>query len=451
MPKIFISYRRSDSEMIVGRIYDRLELAFGRDSIFKDVYNIPPGEDFRATLQQGIERSDVMLVVIGPDWLDARDAKGQRRLDDPDDSVRFEVGHGLKASHVSVIPVLVGGASIPRPDQLPAEIRDLAFRNALPLRKDPDFGNDFAKLLGVIRTMQATRAQTAPSQSRIQTQGSRHNLAASAVTTPRKSPLPTPDSSRQVRFRVTVLAGIVFFVGAILLLAALFLLFDDEDEGQNGQGDPAAIIDPISEQNMGNGFAGMETKDYFATYFLDRGDVQVEFYIELAYPTEWHLVDDGGSGAVMLGNNPDMLEASFNSGHFPPDTFIESEASGLLMRISLHPEWYGISFEDYGTLLLDHMDSDMREPLAAPHPSNFEGYEAFGLATLYAESLPYYSYALAAENGVVLVELIAFDLEIYQRTVADIVNSLGVESRVLEGGSQEQFSGDDDDDEGLMD
>src|SRR5947209_12396451 len=122
MPKIFISYRREDSEHIAGRIYDRLEPCFGRDNVFLDIDTIPFGVDFREHLDQAVGRCDVLLAVIGERWLEVRfkdgPKEGQRRLDDPTDFVRIEIESAL-ARGIPVIPVLVGTARMPDYLELP--------------------------------------------------------------------------------------------------------------------------------------------------------------------------------------------------------------------------------------------------------------------------------------------------------------------------------------------
>lgn len=147
MPRIFISYRRTDSIEISGRIYDRLEAEFGEDNIFKDVDDIPLGQDFRSVIADAISKSNVMLVIIGRSWLDASEADGTRRLDNPNDPVRFEVETGLAEKGLLVIPVLVGGAPMPGSSDLPEAMRELAYSNAAVVRNDPDFRRDMARLL----------------------------------------------------------------------------------------------------------------------------------------------------------------------------------------------------------------------------------------------------------------------------------------------------------------
>jgi hypothetical protein len=130
--KIFINYRRGDDSGYAGRLYDRLQDKFEPQQIFMDVDSIAPGLDFVRELNERVAESDVLLAVIGKDWIDARNAAGGRRLDDPDDFVRIEIAAALSQDK-RVIPVLVGGAQMPRPEELPEPLRPLARRNAVRL------------------------------------------------------------------------------------------------------------------------------------------------------------------------------------------------------------------------------------------------------------------------------------------------------------------------------
>ncbi|MEA5450446.1 SUMF1/EgtB/PvdO family nonheme iron enzyme [Leptolyngbya sp. CCNP1308] len=148
MPKIFISYRRSDSEDIAGRIYDRLAAHFGKDSIFFDVDAIPFGEDLRDYINASLDQCQVVLAVIGKTWLTVTDEKGDRRLDNPADWVRLELEEALKRKgQVIVIPLLVSRATLPTPDKMPSALVDLAYRNAAQARPDPDFHGDVSRLI----------------------------------------------------------------------------------------------------------------------------------------------------------------------------------------------------------------------------------------------------------------------------------------------------------------
>ena len=143
---IFISYRRDDSADVSGRIYDRLVNSFGEKAIFKDVDDIPFGVNFRDYLNDMIEESKVLLVVIGPKWLNIQNNHGQRRLDDPADFVRIEIEAAIKRK-IIVIPLLVSRASMPNATNLPSTLQELAFYNGTQIRSDPDFHKDMDRLI----------------------------------------------------------------------------------------------------------------------------------------------------------------------------------------------------------------------------------------------------------------------------------------------------------------
>src|ERR1700751_5019725 len=103
---IFISYRREDSAAAAGRVNDRLEQEFGRESLFMDVDAIPLGLDFVEVIGAEVAKCDVLLAIIGSNWLDAKDEGGNRRLDSENDFVRIEIAAALKRN-IRVIPILL--------------------------------------------------------------------------------------------------------------------------------------------------------------------------------------------------------------------------------------------------------------------------------------------------------------------------------------------------------
>ncbi len=153
MPKILISYRRQDASDATTHLYEWLERKYGRDNVFMDVKSIPAGVDFRKYLQQAVSNSHVVLVVIGPDWL--VDPQWNRRLEDACDFVRVEVEAALDRD-IRVIPVLVREAVMPRPEELPETIRDLAFRNAVRVRPGLDFSTDMERLIQQLDSLPTT-------------------------------------------------------------------------------------------------------------------------------------------------------------------------------------------------------------------------------------------------------------------------------------------------------
>jgi hypothetical protein len=149
MGSIFISYRRDDSEGQAGRLYDDLVAVFGSDSVFMDVAAIQPGRDFRTAIDQSLSSCGVFLSLIGKTWVTAADASGRRRLDDPADFVRIETAAVLRRD-IPVIPVLVQGATAPKPDQLPDDLKNLAYRNAMELTH-PRWESDVQLLIQAVR------------------------------------------------------------------------------------------------------------------------------------------------------------------------------------------------------------------------------------------------------------------------------------------------------------
>ena len=129
---IFISYRRDDTEGEAGRLFDDLVRAYGDDSVFMDVAGINPGIDFRKAIDDNVATCGVLLAMIGPTWATIANSSGQRRLDDPNDFVRLEIGSAL-ARDIAVIPVLVHDAKMPTPDQLPDSLKNLAYRNSVEI------------------------------------------------------------------------------------------------------------------------------------------------------------------------------------------------------------------------------------------------------------------------------------------------------------------------------
>ena len=160
-----MSYRRQDGGDAAGRLADRLVDRFGAERVFIDVDAIEPGIGYVEAITHAVEACDVLVAVIGPGWLTATDNwltatdKQRRRLNDPYDRVRVEVGTAL-ARGVQVIPVLVGGAVMPSERDLPEDLAELARRNALPIRHE-SFRADAGQLVAVIERVLASAAPVA--------------------------------------------------------------------------------------------------------------------------------------------------------------------------------------------------------------------------------------------------------------------------------------------------
>jgi TIR domain len=155
--RVFISYRREDTAAAAGRVYDRLARLLTKANVFFDVSTIGGGEDFAQRIASEIGRSDAALVFIGDKWLEQVPPGGALRIAQPDDYVRAELRAALTRP-LLVLPVLVGGAKMPKPEQLPEDIRAVTTKNALPLRHesfDDDTENIVAAVLGLSATERA--------------------------------------------------------------------------------------------------------------------------------------------------------------------------------------------------------------------------------------------------------------------------------------------------------
>jgi hypothetical protein len=129
---VFISYRREDSEGQARALFQELAAKLGRNAVFMDVDSIGLGRDFRTVLQERLESCDVMLALIGRDWLEGKDKSGRRRIENTGDFVRLEIAAALKRN-IPVTPVLLHGAQMPAAEQLPEDLSDLAYRNGFEL------------------------------------------------------------------------------------------------------------------------------------------------------------------------------------------------------------------------------------------------------------------------------------------------------------------------------
>jgi formylglycine-generating enzyme required for sulfatase activity len=161
--RIFLSYRRDDSGGYAGRLYDRLSQHFGRANLFMDIDTITPGIDFVEAIQNAVGSCDVLLAMIGRQWLTSTDPLGHHRLDNPEDFVRLEIITALERK-IRVIPVLVGGASMPRSTELPDVLQPLARRQALVVgdRFHPDVDRLIAVLETVLSEASAIASSPAP-------------------------------------------------------------------------------------------------------------------------------------------------------------------------------------------------------------------------------------------------------------------------------------------------
>lgn len=219
MAKIFVSYRREDSPGHAGRLYDHLVSHFGEQQIFRDIEAIEYGVDFVEAIQAAVGSCDILVAVIGPEWVTIQDKEGHRRLDNPKDFVRLEVAEAL-ARDIRVIPVLVSDAAMPAEADLPPDLAPLARRNGIEI-SDIRFRADVDRLVHSIEA--ALHLGPPPVVP---------EAATVSVPSPRPAPLeppapvvPPPEPRRQPsRSNRLVVLGIVAIAAALVVVLALLFL-----------------------------------------------------------------------------------------------------------------------------------------------------------------------------------------------------------------------------------
>jgi TIR domain len=160
MPKIIISYRRSDSDAIAGRIRDKLASYYGEDSVFMDIDNIPFGIDFRDHIRDALFENDILVVVVGPRWV-GQGKGGHLRIQEENDPVRIEVETALERG-IPVIPVLVNDAAMPKPSELPDSLRNFAYRNAAEVDAGRDFHQHMDRLIRSMDKVLVSKGKAPP-------------------------------------------------------------------------------------------------------------------------------------------------------------------------------------------------------------------------------------------------------------------------------------------------
>ena len=200
MAAVFVSYRRGAAAGSAGRLYDALVGRFDEASVFMDVDNIRPGDDFVEVLDQTLAACRAVVVVIDPEWLYTQDRHGRRRLDNPRDFVRLEVEHALR-SGVRVIPALVDDAEMPSADELPPSISALANRQAVEISATR-FRYDVGRLIDAVEwAVQGAAPPMAPPRPASSPLTSR--LTAAAPPNPLTDPVPPPPHKLKLHYDIS--------------------------------------------------------------------------------------------------------------------------------------------------------------------------------------------------------------------------------------------------------
>jgi hypothetical protein len=179
MSGIFFCYRRDDSAGYAGRLYDDLSERLGKDKLFRDIDTIEPGVDYRKVINEAVNTCNVLIAVIGRNWLISIDAEGKRRLQDPRDFVRLEIKAALERG-IRVIPVLVGGAAMPSAEEeaVPEDLVEIVYRQSYEI-SDSRWGYDVERLIEFLKRdlgrarPQASQPGMAPTQSSVEKKGNK--------------------------------------------------------------------------------------------------------------------------------------------------------------------------------------------------------------------------------------------------------------------------------------
>jgi hypothetical protein len=156
---VFISYRRSDAGPYARLLQVQLSQHLHGTTVFMDMDSIDAGTDFAGAIESAVGSCRVLIALIGRRWLTVTDEGGRRRLDDPDDYVRFEIRTALERRS-RVIPVLVDGAMMPQRQKLPDDLARLARLNALPMSYDR-YEYDESRLINLIQKLLAAESTDA--------------------------------------------------------------------------------------------------------------------------------------------------------------------------------------------------------------------------------------------------------------------------------------------------
>lgn len=207
---IFISYRRDDTEGEAGRLFDDLTRAFGNEAVFMDVSGIEPGTDFRKAIDDNVACCGVLLAIIGPTWATITGSDGQPRLDNENDYVRLEISSALRRN-IAVIPVLVHEAHMPHADQLPDDLKNLAYRNSVEITH-ARWNSDVQLLVQALEQyVHATKAtEAAPVHATVPVQ-----------LPPLRGPQEAP---AHIRSRTPLISGLIV-LGIVIAALVLFFVF----------------------------------------------------------------------------------------------------------------------------------------------------------------------------------------------------------------------------------
>ena len=228
---IFINYRKEDSRWNTQALYNELLKYFPKESIFKDFNTIGLGEDYIESINKALEQCDVLLVIIGKNWVEIKNQKGITRLQDPKDLVRAEIATALKRN-IKVIPVLFDNIEMFDEQDLPEDLRPITRRQYISV-SDIKFDSDVQKLAEAIKGIL----------------GKSEGLGSIGKDNKQPEERGTDKFTKSSRWRT---AAIVAAIGAVVSALACFLVFSNDRRFIDGG------IKMLLNYSLGSGgFAGV--------------------------------------------------------------------------------------------------------------------------------------------------------------------------------------------------
>ena len=223
MAKIFICYRREDSAYPAHQIYEKLTNHFGAGSVVFDVDTIPLGKDFREYLNNQVSECDILLAIIGDQWIKLL----KQRVDDPKDFVQIEIQAALKRD-IPVVPILVGNALVPVEKDMPPELIGLSYRNAAEVRAGPDLVDHIKRLIKGLDYLLAERKTGEGNSKATETKIKPDKPEPVKEKPPEPKPDPAatseptaPDARRTSKFlKISAIAGVI----VLLMVGTWFLI-----------------------------------------------------------------------------------------------------------------------------------------------------------------------------------------------------------------------------------
>ncbi len=146
--KIFISYRREDTDASCGRLYDYLKQSIDKEALFKDVIDIKTGSNIEEEINYYLNKSDIFFIIIGRNFTKLKSNNGKKRIFEDEDWVRLEISTAISLKK-KIFPILVDNAKMPKKSELPKDLQELTNINSIGLRHDY-WENDISIMLNSI-------------------------------------------------------------------------------------------------------------------------------------------------------------------------------------------------------------------------------------------------------------------------------------------------------------